>query len=194
MVTIYKWPDLPPLPPPGKPLLLRLATSISRQTARLEVRAVLHSMLAAWCGIPADQLPLAETKNGPAWIGLPDGPAMDISLSYSGDEGWIGLIRGGSIGIDAMRIQHIPEFEEVARNYLDPSALKEIRQAPDPDTAFAQAWTQLEARLKCMKRKLKEWNDRSAKMMAACEVQTAILSEGMVVSVATIPAGKHYYS
>ncbi len=187
-LVIYKWPDPPPLPLPGMPILIRIATPSLRQAARLELRTVLRTVLASWSGLPQGQLPLAETKSGPVWLGLVGGSAIAMSLSYSGGEGWIGLIRGGSIGVDAMCIQHIPEIEEMARHYLDPPALTAIRRSPDPDAAFAEAWTGLEARLKCLKLGLKEWNDEStAIMMTKCDIQCIVLTERIVVSVATIP-------
>jgi hypothetical protein len=57
-----------------------------------------------------------------------------------------------------MSVQPIAEAEAVARHYLGLNALVSIRQSCQPAQAFALAWTELEARLKCLKLELTEWN------------------------------------
>ena len=57
---------------------------------------------------------------------------LDISLSYGAGEGWIGLIRGGWIGVDVAGAAPLAEAEDVARLYLGPAATAEIRAAVEP--------------------------------------------------------------
>ena len=75
----------------------------------------MRQVLAAWSGLPPEQLPLAETSRGPVWRGQLGGHDLDISLSYAEGEGWIGLRCAGRIGVDVMQIQNFPEAEAVAR-------------------------------------------------------------------------------
>ena len=82
-----------------------------------------------WSGLSPEQLPLRETTRGPVWPGQLGGHSLDISLSYSGDAGWIGLIRAGQIGVDAMPVQPFPEAAAVARNYLGHTAASAIQQS-----------------------------------------------------------------
>jgi len=177
--------EMPPLPPPGKPVLIRVATTPPHQTARQELRAVLRTVLAAWSDLPPEQLPLVETAHGPVWRGKLGGRTLDISLSYAEDEGWIGLIRGGRIGVDAMNIQYIPEAEQVARHYFDNATLAAIQHSSDPALAFTTAWTELEARLKCMKLELNEWSVPQEVAIAKCAIQNIVLPERVMVTVAT---------
>jgi len=151
------WPEMPPLPPVGEPVLVRLATNASRQARRQELRNVLRQILATWSGQPSTAMPLQETPRGPLWEGELAGHSLTISLSYGENEAWIGLLRGGTIGIDTMSATNFTEIEIVARLYLGPVAWQAIQQSPHPARAFALGWTELEARLKCLKQPLTEW-------------------------------------
>jgi hypothetical protein len=95
------------------------------------------------------------------------------------------LRRGGLIGIDVMRVEHIPEAGELARHYLDPAALENIQNSPDPDLAFAIAWTDLEARLKCWKQPLRERTARADARLGACHVQHITEPDGGLLAMAT---------
>jgi phosphopantetheinyl transferase len=180
------WPEMPVLPPPGQPVLIRLATSQSRQAARQELRSVLRRILAAWTNLSPEQLPLCETARGPVWLGQLGGYNLDINLSYSEDEGWIGFFRAGSIGVDVMQIQPIPEVEEVARHFLGHVALATIQQSTDPAMAFAMAWTEWEARLKCLKQELNEWSVTQTFTTTKCAIQTMIFPDRLMVTVASV--------
>jgi 4'-phosphopantetheinyl transferase len=182
---IFHWPEIPERPPLRQPVLIRVVTAAARPAARRELRTVLRQVLARWSGRPPGQLPLRKTPTGPVWSGLLDGQRLDISLSHAEGEGWIGLLRGGWIGVDIMRIQSIPEAREVARHYLGPEAWKTIQHAADPALAFATAWTALEARLKCFKQPLREASGTSSPAPAECAIQSLIQSGGLLVSVAT---------
>ena len=184
-IILVTWPAMPALPPANQPVLIRVATARSRPLARQELRAALRHVLAAWSDLTPDQLPLRETPSGPVWPGLLDGESLDISLSYADGEGWIGLLRAGRIGVDAMQIQPINEATDVARHYLGPEALATIQASADPATTFAAAWTALEARLKCLKRGLNEWTANRAAALTGCTLQTVMLDERLIVTVAS---------
>lgn len=83
---------------------------------------------------------------------------MDISFSYGAGEGWIALVRDDIIGVDVAIVEPIAEAETVARHYFSPAVAAGIRAADDPARAFALAWTGLEARCKCLKLGLAEWD------------------------------------
>lgn len=118
---------------------------------------MLRAVLAAWSGVPHAEIRLTETSRGPAWQNGLAGMSLDISLSYGAGEAWIGLVRGGRIGLDVMRIGPFAETQAVARDYLGPAAAAVIAQSPDSGRVFAAAWTKREAQLKCAKRGLTEW-------------------------------------
>jgi len=184
---IFRWPELPALPPPGVPILIRVQTTPPRPPARQKLRTVLRQVLAAWSGLPPEQLPLGETSRGPVWQGQLGGHDLDISLSYAEGEGWIGLRRAGRIGVDVMQIQNITEAEAVARIYFSPEAWKIIQQSANPALAFATAWTTLEARLKCLKRGLTESSGAPAWEQPDGTVQSLTLPGSRILTVATAP-------
>ena len=193
-IFISCWPEMPVLPLPGQPVLVRVVTGQSRQAARQELRTVLRRILAAWTDLSPGQLPLCETAHGPIWLGRLGGHDLDINLSYAEREGWIGLIRAGRIGVDAMQIQQIPEAEEVARHFLGGVSLANIQQSSDPAMAFAEAWTELEARLKCLKQELNEWQVTREFATDGCAVQTIISPDRLMVTVASVTKTTEKYA
>jgi phosphopantetheinyl transferase len=182
-VRVYRWPEQPALPRRGQPVLLRIAAPQARLAARSELRAVLRRVLAAWSGLPPGRLPLEETPRGPIWPGQLHGETLDVSLSYGTDEGWIGLIRGGRIGIDVTSAAPLPEAEDVARWYLGPLAAADIRAAAHPARALAVAWAEREARLKCLKRGLVEWTPVEAETEAECLCHKLFFSDHLIGAV-----------
>jgi phosphopantetheinyl transferase len=182
---MFHWPEIPAPPPPGQPVVIRVVTAPPRRMARRELRIVLRQILAAWSRLSLEQLPLRETPRGPVWLGQLGGHALDISLSYAGDEGWIGLRRDAQIGVDTMPVQPVPEADGVARLYLVHAAAAAIQQSTDPAMAFAAACTELEARLKCQKLDLDEWSATQALVPTSFASRTMHLPGRRVVTVAT---------
>ena len=151
-----RWPERPPLPRPGEPVLVRVETAPARREARQQLRVAAREILAAWSGRPAGAIEWRETQRGPICGPTPDRTSVSLSFSYDGDAGWIGLVRGGTIGIDAMKAAPFAEMPAVARLYLGPIASDAIAAAADPARVFALAWTEMEARLKLQRRDLTE--------------------------------------
>ena len=133
---------------------------------------------------------LIETPRGPVWDGELAGHSLALSLSYTEREAWIGLRRGGAIGVDAMTMAAMPEMEAVARLYLGPPAWAAIQVAPDPVRAFAQAWTALEARLKCLKQPLTEWPANQNRPPAGALHTSHYFERDQVVAVVTGGGGE----
>jgi len=183
-IAVCRWPEVPALPECACPVIVRVGVSEARQAARAKLRAALGGVLAAWSGLPAERLSLIETARGPVWEGLLHGHSLDISVSYGGGEGWIGLMRGGQIGIDVMTIEPIAEANAVARCYLGDEVASRIREAEDPVVAFARAWTEREARIKCLHRSLAEWTADGALEEARCVVWQAYVSQRCVGMIA----------
>jgi len=110
---------------------------------------------------------------------------MAASFSYSNNTGWIGLVRGGSIGVDAMRACPFSEMEDVTLLYLGPASAAAIRAADDPARAFAIAWTGWEAQLKCQGRSLIEWPGAPVASEMRCTGRQTHIQDDVVVSVVT---------
>jgi hypothetical protein len=154
---IVRWPEMPARPAEGEPLLMRVPTNGNRVLGRVATRAVLRQVVGAWSGDASDGAALRETARGPVWDGNHAGSPVAISVSYTDADAWIGVLRGGAIGVDAMCCAPLPDLEDVARLYLGPAISERVRRSVDPARAFALEWTFLEARLKCARRPLTEW-------------------------------------
>ena len=187
IISHFRWPQLPPLPPRHQPVLVRVAGPASRPAARQCLRGITRQILAAWSGLSSRQLPWQEAVRGPIWKGTLDGLALNMSFSYSDGAGWIGLLRDGLIGVDAMQARPFTEMEAVARLYLGSVAWLEIQTSPDPVRAFAGAWTHLEACTKCLRRDLTEWPGVHSAIASQCASDCIQVSDDTVVSVLTAP-------
>jgi len=74
----------------------------------------------------------------------------------------------------------------LARDYLGPGAAAALAKLPaeQRQCAFAQAWTRLEARLKCLALELREWTPEFEVRLAACSVAELAMPAGWVAAVA----------
>lgn len=181
---IFSWPEVPGLPLPGQPVLVRVPTRSPRAAARRELRRALRRVLADWSECSAENLPLSETPRGPVWMGPLAGFSLGISLSYADGEAWMGLLRGGSIGIDVVRAQPVPELETLAPLYLGPAAWRTIQKSRHPDLSFALAWTELEAKLKSLNQSLREFSAAPLRTAgsAECASQHFLLPDNLVMA------------
>jgi 4'-phosphopantetheinyl transferase len=88
-----------------------------------------------------------------------------------------------------MSILPVPDWEPVARDYLGPEAASKLvaRLAGERDAAFSHAWSEHEARLKCLGLQLAEWCEERVVALQACRCLPLALPDGYVGYVA-LPA------
>lgn len=155
------WTELPD----GAVCLVGVAGQTERNAARQAIRQAVRAALPGLFGVDAGaigmhavsgQAPYAVVRTGAA-----DSSGRRIALAFSHDEALsvaaIGL--DGLVGIDVMRVVDIPDWQALARDYLGPSVAGTLAGlSPDerPD-ALARAWSEREARLKCLGRPIGEW-------------------------------------
>jgi 4'-phosphopantetheinyl transferase len=168
---------------------MRLATSSSRSLARHELRKALRLILVNWSGLPDDQLPLHETAHGPVWNGRLAGETLDISLSHSDGESWIGLVLGGKVGVDVVRANFFPEMNLVADDFLGPEVTAQMKHSANPARTFALAWAELEAQIKCLKQALIERGKNIRPKRNDVQVWKRLFENETVVAVAAIMPG-----
>jgi hypothetical protein len=190
---VFRWPQMPPLPPPGQPVVIGPIAGGSRELRREDSRDVLRHVLVAWSGCPEHVIPVRETPRGPVWEGNLAGHSLGVSISYCENQAWIGLLRGGTIGLDAMRPTDFAELKSVARLYLGPAAWKRIEQSNDRALAFAAAWTELEARAKCLNRPIVEVVQRGHRVLRPADGVEAAARHcvvgGSVIAIVTVQNG-----
>lgn len=182
---------IPPLPPAGQVVLVRLDTPTTRIQAQAKSRAVLRGILSCWSGLESAGLPLLEDLRGPMWRGRLAGESLGISFSYGERTSWIGLLRGGRIGVDVVTARTFAEMALVARDFLGPTAADDCLSSANPARAFALAWAELEARRKCVKRGLPEPGEREP-VDPGISIWKRILDDDQAVAVATAKQDSHH--
>ena len=110
MNGFHQWPEIPPRPARGEVVVVR----VPAPDTAADLRNVLREILRAWSGGRAEEPPVCETPRGPVWHGHLEGDSLGISLSHLDHEGWIGILRGGRIGMDAVKVEDFPEMSSVA--------------------------------------------------------------------------------
>ena len=152
----------------------------SRTLARERIRVALQETLAFYLGQPARSITLVS-RPGQA-IGL-DGPHahLQLSLSHMPAISVAAIRRCGAVGVDVMQFdpsaEKMPDWARVALDYLGPVVTDLLQRAPATQrpAAFAQAWTGLEACLKCLGLALTEWTPALAQHLATCRVRPLAL-------------------
>jgi 4'-phosphopantetheinyl transferase len=153
-----------------------------RATARRTIRVALLAALAEASGQPASAIQLCGVP-GEAPYALLDGHRIALSISHDGDLSVAALrLDGGAVGIDLMQLTEVPDWQAVARDYLGPACAARLAGMP----AFARAWSEREARLKCRGLALAEWSACDEPMLAACSCLSLVLPDGYVGSVAVL--------
>ncbi len=175
-IKILTWPESPNgFDQHGLALiLLALPTDTSRVDARRLAREVLQKTAARL--MRTAKIKIIETPSGPA---IADG-GLHISLSYAADKALIGLSCERSLGVDIVRIEHLPEIDALTRLYL-----------PTPHTIspadFALAWARLEACCKALGLPLAEIDEDRQKAYAACDLPQCTQIDGYRMAVALAP-------
>ena len=111
-----------------------------------------------------------------------------VALAFSHDEALsvaaIGL--DGLVGIDVMRIVEIPDWQALARDYLGPGVAQGLAaQTPaERPAALARAWSEREARLKCLGRGIDEWQAGEEAGLPPCRCLPLALPDGYIGTLA----------
>jgi 4'-phosphopantetheinyl transferase len=177
--------------PPGL-ALLGVRGQSDREAARLRIRAVLTAALADHFGIDAGRIALHSPQGVAPWavVALDAGEQrVALSISHDGDISVAAYCLSGAVGIDVMSIVPVPDWRAVARDYLGPEAARKLaaRSDGERDAAFAHAWSEHEARLKCLGLQLAEWCEERIVALQACRCLSLALPDGYVGYVA-LPA------
>ncbi|WP_323143615.1 4'-phosphopantetheinyl transferase superfamily protein [Massilia phyllosphaerae] len=180
------WPGDPVLEGPGGVRVIGVPGQPDRETARLRIRAALATALAAHCGIDPDRIGLHSPEGAAPWATAAlDGGERRIALAISHDgDISVAVFRadGSAVGIDVSQVVPVPDWEPVARDYLGPAVTAQLAGLPAAvrDAAFAQAWSEHEARLKCLGLQLDEWRAERAPALQACRCFPLALQAGYV--------------
>lgn len=161
--VVRQWVESAPLPPLGQDVrVFSVITpqTTQRDTARQLVRQALRDILASHLGCPPAAVPLHSQPG----LGLRlVGEKIGLSVSHEAGLSLIAINPAGAVGVDILKlaVPAMPDDEllRLAREYMGKTTAQKIADLPPNRRwpAFAEAWTHLEARLKCRGRPLAEW-------------------------------------
>jgi 4'-phosphopantetheinyl transferase len=189
LVTVHAWPQdaaraLADLRSPPASTVIRIATPDTplRQASRGQSRTAVRELLSAFGGRPAASIDLLS-ESGQALQVAWKGPRVGLSLSHTAGISVAAIQVGGAVGVDIMRLARLdglPDWAAVARDYLGPQAYGRIAKLPPAQRlcAFTREWTRLEAGLKCMGQALTEWTSALELRLTACRRNALCLPAG----------------
>lgn len=137
-----------------------------RDRARGQARAALRTCLAPELGCTEAELEVSNVRNQAPQLFLRDKPlaAPHCSISHAPGLALLSWYGRGAVGVDIQAVDATAprrELADVARLFLSPETARKLLDIV-PETlffeAFARAWTQHEARLKCAGLGLAEWS------------------------------------
>ena len=163
-------------------LVIGIAAVLPRLEARQRIRAAVRAAAAQWLKMDIESISLESTPGAPPRL-LLAGRAAGLSLTHDEGISLAAIHLHGAVGIDVMRVQDIPDWANLARDYLGPQVAGELAACPDAQRPLrlAQAWTAREAALKCAGLPLMEWDGVALNY----KVQHIALQDGFVAMLAT---------
>jgi 4'-phosphopantetheinyl transferase len=165
---------------PGRELSIpghQIALSISHESG-LSIAAIRTRQRNA-------ALEQAEQQSNEAEVGTEDNAENNTEAS-SKNEYAHGTDLVWEIGVDLLKLAHIPDWQAVATLYLGPEVSAAIAAAEPTQqmTCFALHWAQLEARCKCQGLGLSEWSESSNADTATYRYQQLDLPTGYIGALA----------
>ena len=157
----------------------------NRLQARELIRAALRETLVKFLNQPAASIKLvSEPGRAICVMSSPHAHGcLQVSVSHIPGMSLAAITRhvGVGVGVDLMQVDQdakaMPDWAQVALDYLGPvkTGLLESTPSTHRPAAFAEAWTRLEARLKCLGLALTEWTPILEKQLAICHVMALAL-------------------
>ena len=176
--------------------LVGVAGQRERNAARQAVRQAVRAALPGLFGVAPGAIGLhAVSGSGLAPYATVHGKEGErrAALAFSHDEALsvAAVGRDGLVGIDVMRIVEIPDWQALARDYLGPDVARALaaRAGADRPAALARAWSEREARLKCLGLGIGEWRDGEDADLQACRCLPLALPDGYIGTLALAAAG-----
>ena len=162
-------------------LVIGVAAVLPRLEARQCIRAAVREAAAQWLKVDIESIAVESTPGDPPRL-LLAGRAAGLSLTHDEGISLAAIHLHGAVGIDVMRVQDVPDWANLARDYLGPQVAGELAVCPDAQRPLrlAQAWTAREAALKYSGLQLAEWNGAAP----TCRLQALPLPAPYVASLA----------
>lgn len=161
----------------------------NRLQARKRIRVALRETLAKFFNQPVASITLVSQPGRAICAVNSSHGCLQVSVSHMPGISLAAITRlvGAGVGVDLMQVDQdakaMPDWthnwSQVALDYLGPVESGLLKSTPSTQrpAAFAEAWTRLEACLKCLGLALTEWTPILEKKLAVCHVMTLALPE-----------------
>jgi 4'-phosphopantetheinyl transferase len=177
---VHWWPFVALAAPEGV-VVIGIEGDGDRPRARVRIREAIHDALLTLTGAAVT---LHGASGEAPWALGAAGRRIGLSISHEGALSIAAIHLDGAIGVDMLHAQLPADALAVALDYLGPDAAQALTMA-DPaarPAVFAAAWTDHEARLKCLGIDLGEWDANPR--LALCQVFALDLPEGLIGTLA----------
>jgi 4'-phosphopantetheinyl transferase len=183
MKTPVHWWPFAELAAPDGVIVIGIEGDGDRPTARVRIREAIHDALLALTG---EAVTLHGDSGEAPWAINSAGKRIGLSISHEGALSIAAINLHGSIGVDMLHTQLPADALAVTLDYLGPDAAQALTVAAPEDrpATFATAWTDHEARIKCLGIDLGEWDDNPA--LATCAVTPLDLPDGLIGTLARV--------
>ena len=190
LLTVYFWPEASDNIPIDQRLIViavRTLPTTFRFQARKLIRIAIRQVLAKKLNCQYAEIELISHLGQSLKLSQ---PRQNIGLSVSHESGLslAAININGSVGVDLINIKTIPnksEIDTLALEYLGAELAEYLSHlsCEEQNHAFAQAWSEFEARLKCQEKSLTEWIPSSALQRNTLAVRSLSLPESYIGTV-----------
>jgi len=196
--AVHWWPA--PLPAAADGVfVIGIGGDGDRAVARRRIRVALREALARLTGVPAEDIGIESVpghapsvqfegarRGRAAGAGTRAHAAPGIAITHDGALSLAAINLHGPVGIDLMQVHDVPDLDILARDYLGPAVTAQLDAIAPAEraAAFARAWTEREARLKCRGLQLAEWTAVSDRQTAGCRCMSLALPAGLAGTLA----------
>ena len=207
-LTVYFWPESADDIPVNQSLIViavRTLPTTLRSQARKLIRMAITQVLADKLSCSYAEIKLISQSGQSVKVSQ---PRQNIGLSISHEPGLslAAINMNGNVGVDLIDVKSIPNDNEtckLALEYLGTQVAAYLSLLPSElqKHAFANAWTEFEARLKCQEKSLDEWtslitlqlNTLTIRLLKLPEsyIGTVVFSDSINSDVLTTPLVNH---
>ena len=190
-LSVYSWPKSADDIPVNQRLIViavRTLPTILRSQARKLIRMAITQVLADKLSCSYTEIKLISQSGQSVKVSQ---PRQNIGLSISHEPGLslAAINMNGKVGVDLIDVKSIPNDHEIyklALEYLGTQVAEYLSLLPSElqKQAFAKAWTEFEAQLKCQEKSLGEWTASSALQLNTLTIRHLKLPDGYVGTVA----------
>lgn len=189
-LKVYFWPESADSIPMSQSLIViavRTLPTTPRSQARKLIRMAITKVLAKQLACPQAEIQLLS-QSGQALKLLHPTHNIGLSISHESALSLAAINMNGRVGVDLIDVKSIPnknEIDTLANDYLGVKAAEYLSHLPPEQqkVAFAEVWTEFEARLKYQGKDLSEYDFSNVLQTSNLIARQLAMPEGYIGAV-----------